>query len=180
VSRPAPPPSGRDELLAALEREIRKMSAQSVLFSQAVAARLGINSTDLECLDIIALQGPLSAGQLAAATGLTTGAITGVVDRLERAGFARREPDPDDRRRVIIRPLPGVEERIMPLFAETQRVMMELWSGYRDEEIALILDFMARSHALMVEQTARLAAVAAGEGGRPSGRRPRRPPRGDV
>jgi hypothetical protein len=73
-----------------------------------------------------------------------------------------------------------VEERIMPLFAETQRVMMELWSGYRDEEIALILDFMARSHALMVEQTARLAAVAAGEGGRPSGRRPRRPPRGDV
>lgn len=175
MSRPTPSsPSlpARDELLAALEREIRKMSAQSVLFSQAVAARLGINSTDLECLDIIALQGPLSAGQLAAATGLTTGAITGVVDRLERAGFARREADPDDRRRVLIRALPAVEERILPLFAETRRVMTELWSGYRDKDIRLILDFMGRSHDLMVEQTARLSAggARAGERRRPRGR----------
>jgi DNA-binding MarR family transcriptional regulator len=173
VSRPGPTRS-RDQLLQALEREIRKMSAQSVLFSQGVAARLGINSTDLECLDIIALQGPLSAGQLAAATGLTTGAITGVVDRLERAGFAQRQPDPEDRRRVLVRPAPGALERIQPLFAETQRVMTELWAGYRDEDIALVLDFMARSHAVMVEQTTRLSAMPAASG-RP--RRGRRVPR---
>src|SRR4030081_3058399 len=102
----------RHELIAALNRALRDASGQGVLYSQTVAERLGINSTDLECLDCVVLRGPLTAGELAEATGLTTGAITGVIDRLERAGFARRESDGNDRRKVLVRALPAVERRI--------------------------------------------------------------------
>jgi DNA-binding MarR family transcriptional regulator len=142
----------REELVAALNRAMRDVSGQGVLYSQAVAMRLGINRTDLECLDIIALRGPVTAGDLADATGLTTGAITGVIDRLERAGFASRERAPDDRRKVLVHALPAVEERIAPLFEPMQRAALEALSPYGEEELALLLDFFAR---------AREAAVAA-------------------
>ena len=84
---------GRAAILSSLEREIRKLTAQSVLFSTAISGRLGINSSDLECLDIVNLGGAATAGQLAAATGLSTGAITGVIDRLVKAGYVRRRRD---------------------------------------------------------------------------------------
>src|ERR1700734_2618292 len=100
----------RQQLMAALDRAMRDASGQGVMYSAVVAERLGINSTDLECLDHVVLRGPISAGALAEATGLTTGAITGVIDRLERAGFARREPDPEDRRKVLVRAEPIVFE----------------------------------------------------------------------
>jgi DNA-binding MarR family transcriptional regulator len=109
---------------------MRKASAQGVLFSQLVARRLGISSTDLECLDVIALRGPVTAGELAAATGLTTGAVTGVIDRLEQSGFALRERDQDDRRKVLVRALPAVERRITPLFEPMQRAMSAAIAGY--------------------------------------------------
>jgi DNA-binding MarR family transcriptional regulator len=97
-------PSTRARLLAELEREIRLMGARSVLLSQAIASRLGLSPTDLETLDLLHAHGPLTAGSLAELTGLTTGAITGMVDRLERAGLVRRERDPDDGRafRVVL------------------------------------------------------------------------------
>src|SRR5580693_1417405 len=100
-------PASRDELVAALMRAMRDASGMGVLHSQAVASRLGLSSSDLECLDMIALRGPLTAGDIARATGLTTGAITGVIDRLERAGFAARAHDPADRRKVMVRALPA-------------------------------------------------------------------------
>ena len=157
-------PSSKDALLSSLEREIRKVSAQSVLFSQTVAERVGINSSDLECLDIVVLQGTVTAGELAAATGLTTGAITGVIDRLEKAGFARRERDVEDRRRVLVRALPEVERRIAPLYASLQRSMTALWSRYSAQELALLIEFLASSHAVCCEETARLRAATAAPG----------------
>ena len=90
--------SDRAATEAALDQALRATSAQSVLFSQAVADRVGISATDLETLDILVRSGPLTAGRLAELTGLTTGAITGLVDRLERRGYAHREPHPTDRR----------------------------------------------------------------------------------
>src|SRR5258706_417211 len=104
----------RDELMAALNRALREVSGLSVLYSQALAERLGINSTDLECLDVITLRGPVTAGELARATGLTRGAITGVIDRLERKGFAKRGAARADRRKVLVRATPAVERRIAP------------------------------------------------------------------
>jgi DNA-binding MarR family transcriptional regulator len=134
----------RPELVEALNRAMRDASGQGVLYSQAVAARIGINSTDLECLDFIVMRGPLTAGELAQATGLTTGAITGVIDRLERAGFARRERDGNDRRKVLVRVLPTVERRLGPLFEPMQRAALSALADYSDKELAFLLDFLTR------------------------------------
>jgi len=134
----------RQQLEAALNAAMRDASGQGVLYSQAVAGRLGMNSTDLECLDYI-LRGPVTAGRLAELTGLTTGAITGVIDRLERIGLARRESDPDDRRKTVVRALPAVLERIAPLFEPMERAAMAVLSKYRDDELALILNFLKRA-----------------------------------
>jgi DNA-binding MarR family transcriptional regulator len=134
----------RQELEAALNAAMRDASGQGVLYSQAVAERLGMNSTDLECLDHI-LRGPVTAGRLAELTGLTTGAITGVIDRLERVGVARRERDPDDRRKTLVHVLPAALERVTPLFEPMERTAMAVLSNYSDDELALLLGFLTRA-----------------------------------
>ena len=131
----------RQKLQAALNAAMRDVSGQGVLYSLAVAERLGMNSTDLECLDHVS-RGPVSAGRLAELTGLTTGAITGVIDRLEREGLARREPDAHDRRKTLVRALPAVAERVAPLFEPMERMAMAVLAKYRNEELALLLNFL--------------------------------------
>ena len=148
----------RQQLEAALNAAMRDVSGQGVLYSQAVAGRLGMNSTDLECLDHI-LRGPVTAGRLAELTGLTTGAITGVIDRLERIGLARREHDPNDRRKTVVHTLPAVLERIGPLFEPMERAAMAVLSGYRDDELALILNFLTRAHAAALTAMSELCAL---------------------
>jgi DNA-binding MarR family transcriptional regulator len=134
----------RAQILERLDKGLREVSAQSVLLSQAVADRVGMNSTDLETLDFLVLNGPLSAGQLAELTGLTTGAITGLVDRLERAGMVRRVSDPADRRKVIVELISegigGFEE----IYGPMAREMRALYSRYTNRELALIADFLER------------------------------------
>jgi DNA-binding MarR family transcriptional regulator len=147
----------REDLYAALNAAMREASGQGVLYSQLVAARLGIHSTDLECLDWIA-RGPVTAGALADATGLTTGAITGVIDRLERAGFAVREPDPRDRRKVLVRALPAVAKQIGPLFAPMERAAMASLARYSEKELLLILDFLNQSRETAATALAELQA----------------------
>jgi DNA-binding MarR family transcriptional regulator len=147
----------RDHLLIQLDREMRRVSSQSVLFSQAVAQRLGINPTDLECLGIIGETGALTAGQLAELTGLTTGAITGVIDRLEKAGYVRRAQDPGDRRRVIVQPVENVaEQRIAPLFTSIGDATAQIVSRYSNEELAFIIDFATAMNRMTLEETAKL------------------------
>ena len=106
----------RSELLKKLDEAIRKVSAQSVLISDTVAQLIGINATDLECLDLLNLAGPTTAGQLARHSGLTTGAMTAVIDRLEEAGFVRRLRDREDRRCVVVEALPAGIKLIEPLY----------------------------------------------------------------
>ena len=165
----------RDALIVALNRAMRDASGQGVLYSQVVAERLGINSTDLECLDFIVMRGPLTAGELADATGLTTGAITGVIDRLERAGFAQRERDKDDRRKVRVRALPAVERRIFPLFQPMERAALSALSRYKDGELAFLLDFLTRiseaATAAMMELQAQPKAAGKTAQGRKGGGR---------
>jgi DNA-binding MarR family transcriptional regulator len=150
----------RPGLLVALNEAMRKASAQGVLYSAMVADRLGLASSDLECLDIVTLSGPVTAGRLAEATGLTSGAITGVIDRLERAGLARRERDPDDRRKVLVRALPAVERRIAPLYAPMQRAGAAALAPYSDRELDLLLGFLERAHRAALAATAELCDAA--------------------
>ena len=161
----------RKELIAALDAALREVSGLGVLYSQAVAGRLGINSTDLECLGHVASEGPLAAGALAEATGLTTGAITGVIDRLERAGFVQREADPSDRRKVMVRALPAALEEVEPLFGPMQRAATTALSSYRVEELALLADFLARLREAGLAAMAELrdAPVQNRKTGRPRG-----------
>jgi DNA-binding MarR family transcriptional regulator len=137
----------REELATALNRAMRDASAKGVIYSQAVAERLGVASADLECLDIIALRGPMAAGEIADAVGLTSGAITGVIDRLERAGLARRERSREDRRKVIVRLLPAVERRVVPLFHPMEKAAMTALADYGDKELLLLLEFFRRAGA---------------------------------
>ena len=110
--------SPRANLLQDLDMAMRRASSQTVLFSQAVASRLGLHPTDLGTLDILTREGRLTAGRLAELTGLSTAATTSLIDRLERSGFARRVRDPVDRRKVFVE---VDEDRairdILPLYA---------------------------------------------------------------
>lgn len=135
----------RDELIGALSWKMRRLSAETVLFHQAIADRLGINPTDLKCLDLAAGPEPVTAGRLAEVSGLTSGAITGVINRLEKAGLVHREQDPHDRRKVIITVRPDVPSIVVGLFSSISDSMLELCSRYRDDEIALVLDFISRA-----------------------------------
>src|ERR1044072_5301050 len=93
-------PSKKDELIQELIREFRVSGNQDAAFDNLAADRLGLNQTDLHCINVIENNGGVTAGELAKESGLTTGAVTGVIDRLEKAGYGRRVPDPADRRRV--------------------------------------------------------------------------------
>lgn len=163
----------RQELEAALNAAMRDVSGQGVLYSQAVADRLGINTTDLECLDHIS-RGPVAAGRLAELTGLTTGAVTGVIDRLERAGLARRERDAADRRKILVMATPAVARCVAPLFEPMERNAMSALSTYRDDELALLLDFLARASDAALVAMSELRARPAR---RPATGRPRKPGR---
>ena len=96
-------------------------------------------------------------------TGLTTGAVTGVIDRLERSGFARRERDKRDRRKVRVRALPAAERRIAPLFAPMQRAISAAVAGYGENELAILIDFFTRHHKEAVAATAELQTVRPGK-----------------
>src|SRR5829696_7912643 len=98
-SPPSRQPALADEIVGILAR---RHSTAAVLFHHAVADRLGLGPTDHKCLDLLRERGPMTGSDLAALTGLTSGAVTGVVARLERAGYVRREPDPSDGRRLIL------------------------------------------------------------------------------
>ena len=164
MSTPATP---RAALVAAIDHAMRETSAQSVLLSQAVADRVGMNPTDLESLDILVRHGPMTAGRLAELTGLTTGAITGLVDRLERHGYATREPHPTDRRRVIVRALVAEAERDLAApYVVVQQAMSELLARYSDEELATILDFLSRATEFSTDVIARIRADQRSPGGR--------------
>jgi DNA-binding MarR family transcriptional regulator len=140
-------------------QEISHMSTWTVMFHQAASLRMGLNPTDGKCLSVLRETGPITAGELAQLIGLTTGAVTGVIDRLEQRGFVRRAADPGDRRRVMIEPIaeaiatPELGAIYGPLAAATQS---EVIDHYSDEELAVVLDFVRRGAALMKGQTARL------------------------
>ncbi len=96
----------------------RELSARTLMFHAAIADKVGLSATEHKVLDLLSRAGALTAGQLAELTGLDTGAITGLIDRLGKAGFVQREQDPSDRRKAMIQPITEeMECEIAPLFA---------------------------------------------------------------
>lgn len=140
----------------------RHQARATVMFHQAVADRLGLHPTDHKCLDLLREEGPMSAGELAEATGLTSGAITGVADRLERAGFLRREIDSHDRRRILLRvDTDCTDSQIPPLFKGIMHSWSEQCEQYSPRQLELILKFMRQTIELLERETTRLREVPA-------------------
>jgi DNA-binding MarR family transcriptional regulator len=116
----------------------RESSRLSVMFRHAIAARMGLTVTDMECLDFLMDAGWATAGQLAEQTNLTTGAITSMIRRLERAGYVTSGRDPGDRRRVIVTPVPEQLEQGRDLYAAFGEKLLRLVEGYSTEELDLL------------------------------------------
>ena len=136
---------------------MRRAGSIMQLLGQVSAERIGINATDLNCLNIVALTGHMTAGDLARQTGLSTASITGVLDRLEDGGFVRRVRDPHDRRRVIVELAygPGLRE-IGPTFGPVVKAWRAAAAEYSDDELRLLLEFQGKLEEIMRGQLARL------------------------
>jgi DNA-binding MarR family transcriptional regulator len=150
----------RGALLQELEHAMRKSSAQGTIFAQTVADRAGISHSDMECLDFLNVEGRMTAGRLAELTGLTTGAITGLVDRMEKAGLVRRERDDEDRRKVYITPVAPRVMEIGRFYEPMQRAMHRLWDTYNDAELKLLLRFAKESYRTLLVATTETKGMA--------------------
>jgi predicted ArsR family transcriptional regulator len=141
----------------------RELSTAMVMFHEAVGKRLGISGTERKLLDVLSRLGPSTAGELTTHTGLTSGAITGVVDRLVKAGYAQREPNPRDRRSVIVTRLPSpASDQLGPaVFAPLSQAIAGLSAQYQPTELAAIASYLAGLTDILREQTMRLHQQAA-------------------
>jgi len=137
--------SRKRELFEELIDEVRRSQNATDRYDQAVADALGMNRTDMRCTDVLDREGPVTAGRLAEATGLTTGAITTAIDRLERAGFARRTRDPADRRRVLVELTPETRAIGARFYAGHAAQAERLYRRYTEDELRLLRDFVRES-----------------------------------
>jgi hypothetical protein len=154
----------RSELLDSLERGFREVSTVGVLLHQTVAERLGLHITDHKCMGMLCELGPLSAGRLAELTGLTTGAITGVLNRLERQGYARRVRNPNDKRNVNVEAVnvAAFTKQMEGILGPLRKRMRTLSSRYRATEMALINSFMKSAVAISRDEMLRLRSEGSG------------------
>jgi DNA-binding MarR family transcriptional regulator len=143
--------NARAALMQELEHAVRKSSAIGVIFGQTVANAVGVSGSDLECLDFLNIEGRVTAGRLAELTGLTTGAITGLVDRMEKAGLVRRERDEEDRRKVYIAIVPEALGKVAQYYAPLQKAVTKNWEGYTDAELKLLVRFLTQGYDTMLD-----------------------------
>ena len=146
----------------------RRHSTATVLFHHALAERLGLGPTDHKCLDLLWERAPLTASELAAITGLTSGAVTGVVARLERSGWLRREPHPQDRRKQVLYPTREAAHEIQQVF-DALPDAGELLEGLDADQLAAIAEFLPRATDLAYRRGALLRAQVLAAGGRQPG-----------
>jgi MarR family transcriptional regulator, organic hydroperoxide resistance regulator len=120
---------------------IRKFTRSTLILQHVIADAMGLHVTDAECIDFLQEMGPSTAGDLAKATRLTTGAITNVIDRLERAGFVRRGADPNDRRKVIVTFLPEKHATGAKIhYGALANAVQQLLSGYNEEQLRFLIN----------------------------------------
>jgi DNA-binding MarR family transcriptional regulator len=132
------------KLVESLTVEVRRFIAGALLFNLKVAGEVGLNGTDMQCLNLLQLQGSATPGEFARWAFLTTGGVTVVLDRLEKAGYIRREPNPRDRRSTIIRPVPSKFRKFQKYYQSKGQALALALSAYTDDELNLILDFFHR------------------------------------
>jgi DNA-binding MarR family transcriptional regulator len=152
----------KERLIQELGQEFRVSGIHDIAFDEVVADRLGINRTDLNCLDVIQRHGGVTAGELAAEAGLTTGAVTGVADRLEHKGYVRRVRDAEDRRKVKLEVTP----EFMAKAEEIYGPMIEEWNQLMQrptiEQLEAMLEFMRAGNEVKPRHIERVRAMRTG------------------
>jgi DNA-binding MarR family transcriptional regulator len=155
----------REALVHEIGQEVRRHQNAQDRFDEAAYAHLGLNRTDGRALDIVDQHGRITAGRLAEESGLSTGAITTVLDRLERAGYVRRIRDAADRRRVFVELTDDARRRAWEIWGPIAEQAEAGFARYTDAELRFILDFMRAGRQLLTEHRERVASLGAGDGG---------------
>lgn len=156
--------SSAQEKLVMLNRQLQRSTDHAVIFNAAVAERCGVHPTDLKVLSLLDQRGALSAGRIAQLTGLTTGAVTFALDRLEKAGYAHRVRHPNDRRVVLIEMnRERVEKDMHKYYGQMEEAVREVVAAYTDAELAFALDFMTRMNEAAERVIERVHAMPADE-----------------
>jgi DNA-binding MarR family transcriptional regulator len=151
----------RADLLQRLWQLGRRMSTQTVFLHQAIAQTVGLNATDTKCIDLILQAGdaPVTAGYLSQQSGLTTGAITHILDRLEKQKYIRRERDTEDRRRVFVRIRPESLEPLAPKYEAIGRAYMKIYDDFSDTELDFICRYMERTSEISKQELGKLTGA---------------------
>jgi DNA-binding MarR family transcriptional regulator len=155
-----PPDAARGHLAETVMMELRALSTAQDRLDQYAMHQFGINRTDLRALDLIGQAGVISPTALALALGMSTGATSAVLDRLEAAGYARREPDPAHRRRTLVRQTPAAEELGETIFGPVIRGTISEAAAYPDTALASIAEFLAAHRALLTRYLTTVSPAA--------------------
>jgi len=136
--------SAREEIAAELQQQLVRFIADVILFNHAVSAKLGLGASDSQFMTLLQTYGPLTPRQLTEHTGLTSGTVTGVIDRLEGLGLITRQSDPTDRRKVLVTPsVEAIQEKLAPLYAEQGRRIQSVLATRTDAELQTIQAFFS-------------------------------------
>lgn len=151
-------PTASEGLPHEITVELFELSSAIDLIGQATAARLGVNQTDLICLELLARRGPMGAGEVAAALGVTTAAVSAMATRLETGGYASREMDPNDRRRVLLRASTAGARQAFSLFDSLYQAAADLHARSSPREQKRLLTLLRQYRQLIAEHTAKIRA----------------------
>ena len=143
--------ANRLALCTELVGQIRRFIAGAILFNQKVADHVGLHLTDMQCVNLLDLLGPVTPGRLAACTGLTTGGVTVMLDRLEKAGMVKREPNPNDRRSVLVRVNPKKLQKINALYSGINKQLEAFFAETPEAELRSLAHSFSRMNALRAE-----------------------------
>lgn len=160
---PSPGRKTRAELVRELDLAGRSLSTAAVLFHAALAAKQGLTATETKALDLVARLGPMTAGELGERAGLAPASVTGLLDRLERKGFARRVRDPADGRRVLVEVVPDSTVAFMPHFEALLREMHALYASFTVEQLTTILRFVTETARRQLACAVELGADVPGD-----------------
>ena len=144
---------GRKKLRQEVIEELRALGTADDFMNEAAAALLGIHTTDMHAGEVLDREGPMTIGELARKVGLSPGAATALVDRLEQAGFATREHDPSNRRRVLVKPSKEAGGRAYAVFGPLMRSTVAFLERYSDQELLLIRDFLRSAQTVIADHT---------------------------
>ncbi|MGG4201945.1 MarR family winged helix-turn-helix transcriptional regulator [Peribacillus frigoritolerans] len=143
-------------LLESLTHRLQRYGMRSVLFQQNMAQKIGVSHTDLKSAEILNETGPITAGELSKITGLSTGSVTALINRLEKSGYVKRERDQLDGRKVMIMPIPERQEQIKSHYQSLSTATKELCSAYNGQELILINQFVEEITKIMDKENDKL------------------------